>query len=61
MNDTDVQATNTDCKPKLHKNNKLVLQILLVNNNVVLGSIKMLIQEHVTLDKIRFCKCVQLC
>ncbi len=32
MNDTDVQATNTDYKPKLHKNYKLVLQILLVNN-----------------------------
>ncbi len=26
MNDTDVQATNTDCRPKLHKNYKLVLQ-----------------------------------
>ncbi len=26
MNDTDVQAKNTDCKPKLHKNYKLVLQ-----------------------------------
>ncbi len=29
MNDTDVQAPNTDCKPKLHKNYKLVLQIWL--------------------------------
>ncbi len=37
MNDTDVQATNTDCKPKLHKNYKLVVQIWLVNNNVVQG------------------------
>ncbi len=35
MNDTDVQATNTDYKPKLHKNDKLVLQIWLVNGNVV--------------------------
>ncbi len=55
MNDTDVQATNTDCKPKLHKNVKLVLQIRLVNNKVVPGSTKMLIQEHVALGKIRFC------
>ncbi len=55
MNDTDVQAINTDCKPKLHKNYKLVLQIWLVNNNVVPGSTKLLIQKHVALDKIRFC------
>ncbi len=48
MNDTDVQATNTDCKPKFHKNYKL-------NNNVVPGSTKMLTQEHVVLGKIRFC------
>ncbi len=34
MNDTDVQATNTDYKPKIHNNYKLVLQIWLVNNNV---------------------------
>ncbi len=54
MNDTDVQATNTDYKPKLHKNNKLVLQIWLVNNNVVTGSTKILIQEHVALGQIRF-------
>ncbi len=47
MNDTDVQATNTDYKPTLHKNYKLVLQIWLVNNNVVPG-------KHVTLGKIRF-------
>ncbi len=33
MNDTDVKATNTDRKPKLHKNEK---------NNVVPGSTKML-------------------
>ncbi len=59
MNDTDVQATNTDYKPKLHKNHKLVLQIWLVNNNVVPGSTKMLIQEHVALGKIRFCHRVQ--
>ncbi len=26
MNDTDVQAKNTDYKPKFHKNYKLVLQ-----------------------------------
>ncbi len=55
MNDTDVQATNTDCKSKLHKNYKRVLQIWLVNLNVVPGSTKMLIQEHVALGKIRFC------
>ncbi len=55
MNDTDVQAPNTDCKPKLHKNCKLVLQILLVNHNVVPGSPKMLLQEHVALGKISFC------
>ncbi len=54
MNDTDVQATNTDYKPKLHKKYKLVLKIWLVHNNVVPGS-KMLTQEHVTLGKIRFC------
>ncbi len=30
MNDTDVQATNTDYKPKLHKSYKLVLQIWLL-------------------------------
>ncbi len=54
MNDTDVQATNTDCKPKLHKIYKLVLQIWLINNNVVPGSTKMLTQEHVVLGKIRF-------
>ncbi len=59
MNDTDVQATNTDYKPKLHKNYKLVLQIWLVNNNVVPGSTKMLIQEHVALGKIRFCRTMQ--
>ncbi len=40
MNDTDVQAPNTDCKPKLPKNYKLV-QIGLVNNNVDQGSTKM--------------------
>ncbi len=56
MNDADVQAPNTDCKPKLHKNYKLVLQIWLVNHNVVPGTTKMLIQEHVTLGKIRFCR-----
>ncbi len=55
MNDTEVQALNTDCRPKLHKNDKLVLQIWLVNNNVVPGLTKMLIQEHVALGKIRFC------
>ncbi len=55
MDDTDVQATNTDCKPKLHKSYKLVVQIWLVNKNVVPGSIKMLTQEHVALSKIRFC------
>ncbi len=55
MNDTDVQATHSDYKPKLDKNYKLVLQILLVNNNVVPGSTKMLTQEHVALGKIRFC------
>ncbi len=38
MNDTDIQATNTDYKPKLHKNDKLVLQVWLVNNKVVPGS-----------------------
>ncbi len=52
MNETDIQATNTDCKHKLYK---LVLQIWLVNNNVVPGSTKMLTQEHVVLGKIRFC------
>ncbi len=55
MNDTDVQAPNSDCKPKLHKNYQIVLQIWLVHNNVVTGSTKMLTQEHVALDKIRFC------
>ncbi len=55
MNDTDVQAKNTDYKSKLHKNYKLVLQIWLVNNNVVPGSTKMLTQEHAALGKIRFC------
>ncbi len=52
VNDTDVQALNTDYKPKRHKKSKLVLQIWLVNNNVVP---KMLTQEHVALGKIRFC------
>ncbi len=55
MNDTDVHATNTDYKTKLHKHYKLVLQIWLVNNNVV----PLLIQEHVTLGKTRLC--VSLC
>ncbi len=55
MNDTDVQATNTDYKPKLHNNYKVVLQIWFVNNNVVPGSTKMMTQEHVALGKIRFC------
>lgn len=41
MNDTDAQAPNTDCKPKLYKNYKLVLQIGLVNHNVVPRSTKM--------------------
>ncbi len=49
MNDTDVQAPNTDCNPKLHKNYKLVLEIWLDNHNVVPGSTKMLTQEHVSL------------
>ncbi len=50
MNDTDVQeATNTDYKPKLHKNYTLFFQIWLVDNNVVPGSTKMLTQEHVAL------------
>ncbi len=60
MNDTDVQATNTDCKPKLRKNYTIVLQIRLVNNNVVPGSTKMLTQEHVVLGKIRFCPLLPL-
>ncbi len=51
MNDTDVQAENTDYKPKLHKNYKRVLQIWLVYNNVV----PLLTQEHAALGKIRFC------
>ncbi len=55
MNDTDVQETNTDYKPELHENYKLVLKIWLDNNNVVPGKTKMLIQEHVALGKIRFC------
>ncbi len=46
MNDTDVQATNTDCKPKRHKKDKLVLQICFE---------KILTQERVALGKIRFC------
>ncbi len=54
MNDTDVQATNTNYKPKVHKNNKLILQIWLVYDNVVPGSTKMFIQEHIALGKIRF-------
>ncbi len=49
MNDTDVQATNTDCKPKLQ------LQIGSVDHNVGPGSTKMLIQEHVSFGKISFC------
>ncbi len=53
MNDTDVQATNTDYKPKLHKNYKVVLQIWLVDNNVVVT------QEHVALGQIRFCHTVR--
>ncbi len=53
MNDTDVQATNPDYKPKLHKNDKRVLQIGLVNNNVVPGSTKVAL--WVALCKIRFC------
>ncbi len=56
MNDTYVQAPNTDCKPKLIKNYKLVLQFWMVNNNVVPGSTNTLIQEHVALGKIRFCQ-----
>ncbi len=52
MNYTDVQAPNTDCNPKLHKNYKLVLEIWLVNYNVVPGSTKMLTQEHVALGNI---------
>ncbi len=55
MNYTDVQAPNTDCNPKLQKNNKLVLEIWLVNHNVVPGSTKMLTQEHVGLGNIRLC------
>ncbi len=55
MNDTDVHAPNTDCKHKLYKSYKHVLQIWLVNHDVVPGTTKMLIKEHVTLDKIRFC------
>ncbi len=55
MNYTDVQGPNTDCNPKLQKNNKLVLEIWLVNHNVVPGSTKMLTQEHVGLGNIRLC------
>ncbi len=40
MNDTDVQAPNTDFKPTFPKNYKLV-QIGLVSNNVDQGSTKM--------------------
>ncbi len=55
MNYTAVQAPNTACIPKLHKNYKLVLEIWLVNHNVVPGSTKMLTQEHVALGNIRLC------
>ncbi len=48
MNDTDVQAPNTDCKPKLHKKYKLFFKYDWLIT-------KMLIQEHVALGKIRFC------
>ncbi len=53
MSDTDVQATNTECKSILSKNCKLEIHIWLVNHNVVSGSTKM-IQEHVAFGKIRF-------
>ncbi len=57
MNDTDVQAENTDYKPKLHKNYKLVLQIWLVYNNVV----PLLTQEHVALGKNQVLRLLLVC
>ncbi len=32
MNDTAVQETNTDCKPKLHKNDQLVFKSRLLKS-----------------------------
>jgi len=49
VSNTDVEAPNPDCKPKLEINSKLAIQIRLVDWNVVPGSAKMLIQEHVAL------------
>ncbi len=48
MNDTDVQATNTDYKPKLHKNDKLVLQIYVeIYTKLFQGQQYMLTQKHI--------------
>jgi len=52
MISTDVEAPKTACKPKLVINFKLVPQIWLVDWNVVPGSTKMLIQEHVALGSL---------
>jgi len=54
VDNTDVKAPNPGFKSKLKKNCKVVPQSLLVVWNVVPGSTKMLIQEHVVLDEIPF-------
>jgi len=48
------QAPNSGCKPKLDINFKLQTSKRLVNWNVVPGSTKILIQEHVALGEIKF-------
>ncbi len=55
MNDADVQATNTDCKPTFHKNVKYFFKSDRLID-VVPGSTQMLIQGHVALGKITFCR-----
>ncbi len=55
MNDTDVQATYTNYKPKLHKIINLFFKSDWLITMLLQGSTKILIQEHVALGKIRFC------
>jgi len=52
MNKTVVEAPNPGSKAKLDINSKRVLLIWLVDWNVVPGSAKMLLQEHVVLGEI---------
>jgi len=60
MNNTDVEESNAGCKPNFDITVNFVPQVWLNDWNIVPGSTKMLIQEHIALCEIRFCHFTQL-